>query len=90
MAVDTTEPDVLVIGGRLHHRQDRIARDRHVDPRTIARLRADGCPWVDWGGWVWLSPAEVDGHILTTRMRNRNPQRRARRVSRGRNPEITG
>ncbi len=70
--------EILELGGKTFHTQAKIARDRRIDPRTVARDRAKGAPWLDWAGMVWLQPDEYDHHILSTRTRRRNPPRATR------------
>ena len=71
--------DTLVLDGKTYHSQDKIAADRLVDRRTVARIRQAGCEWLDWAGKVWLQPTDADRFILASRRRRRNPPRPTRR-----------
>ena len=53
-----------------------FAADNGVHPRTVARARQDGLPFMFWGGRVWI---HVPGakKWLEGRIRRLNPKRAA-------------
>jgi hypothetical protein len=68
--------DEITIGGKRYLRRDRYARERVVNPRTIAR---SGMPYLEWAGAVWIQPEEGDAHIVRgVKRRAPMPRRRAR------------
>jgi hypothetical protein len=43
--------------------------------RTSARYRAQGCPFLQWGGFVWI-PKRAGREWIASRVKRRNPRRR--------------
>jgi hypothetical protein len=74
--------DVLVLSGRTFHSQTKIAKDRGVSSRKVARDREKGVAWLDYGGHVYIEPLIYDNFILKTHSRGRNPPRTRGRYSR--------
>jgi hypothetical protein len=74
------DEDLLVVQGKRYWKQRRWSKDKKVNPRTTARHRQRGLPWLDWGGEIFIPELEGDAYIAS-RVRRRNPPRRGRQAT---------
>jgi hypothetical protein len=72
------DANILIINGERYRRQDSYAAHRKVHPRTIARKRESGLPFLEWGGIVWIPEVAGDRFIAASVKKRRVPTRRAR------------
>jgi hypothetical protein len=84
-----SDPDILILAGKEYHHERKYARDRHSSRRSIARKRANGCPYLEFCNEIWLNPTDADSFILKEGLRRHSPPRRARRQSHHQNQEAT-
>jgi hypothetical protein len=61
-------------------RQDHFSERYSVNPRTIARYRRAGLPWIYWGGSVWIGPADAAAAWLHGRVQNKPTIMKRRRA----------
>jgi hypothetical protein len=78
--VSDNDEDLLVVQGKRYWKQRRWSKDKKVNPRTTARHRQRGLPWLDWGGEIFIPELEGDAYIAS-RVRRRNPPRRGRQAT---------
>jgi hypothetical protein len=63
MSDENTAPVELVLSGKRFLRQDQWSRQRGIHPRTTARHRERGLPWLDWAGAIYIPEDEGDAYI---------------------------
>jgi hypothetical protein len=68
-----SDDDTLIIGGKRFIKQARWSREKGIVPRTTARHRERGLPWLDWGSEIFIPEEEGDAYIagLVKRPRRR-------------------
>jgi hypothetical protein len=69
------DSDLLVIDGQRYWKQARWSQDKKIHPRTAARHRQLGLPWLDWGGEVYIPEHGGDAYIAARVKSRRNPRR---------------
>jgi hypothetical protein len=82
------DDDLLILDSKRYWKQNRWSKDKKISPRTTARHRQLGLPWLDWGGEVYIPEHDGDAYIAS-RVRRRNPPRRRRQATTSAAAEVT-
>jgi hypothetical protein len=73
----TANDDNLLAG---YVEQEKFAMQHGINPRTVARYRNLGLPWLPFGGRVYIPLAEA-GEWLRSQVRHPNRPQRPRRAT---------
>jgi hypothetical protein len=68
--------DELILNGKRYVTQERWSREKRINPRTTARHRDKGLPWLLWGGEVFIPEEDGDAYVASlVKRRNVRKQR---------------